>query len=172
MKTENTNQVGKHAFEVSGLGLAPFRFVGMSENAVSYPDGTSKAGGSCDYCGTGIRFECHIVSSDNVSSKVGCECIRKVGDAGLLQAYKASPEFRAHQRALRWEKAKSVTAELTALLESRRALLESQPHPRGFADRQTGKPLTAWDDVQWYFSRCGAAGRARWLKQLKAAPAV
>jgi len=168
MKTEITAHVGKHAFEIAGLGEGPFRYIGMSENVITYPDGTQKAGGSCDYCGTGIRFECVIVSKDGKRSKVGCECIRKVGDAGLLKAYKSSPEFRAHQRKLRIQKAAAVCAQINLILEANRATLESQPHPRGFIDRQTGVALTAWDDAQWLLSRCGDAGRARLLRSLKA----
>lgn len=168
MKTEITANVGKHAFEVAGLGQGPFRYIGMSENVITYPDGTQKAGGSCDYCGTGIRFECVIVSKDGKRSKVGCECIRKVGDAGLLKAYKSSPEFRAHQRKLRAQKASAVRAEIHTILAANRARLETQPHPLGFINRETGAPLTAWDDAQWYLSRCGDAGHARFLRNLKA----
>ena len=50
-KTDNAANVGKHKFELAGLGMAPFRFIGASENAITYPDGTTKAVGSCDYCG-------------------------------------------------------------------------------------------------------------------------
>jgi hypothetical protein len=166
MKTENAADVGKHAFEIAGLGLAPFRFVGMSENVISYPDGTQQAGGSCDYCSTGIRFECVIVSKDGKRSKVGCNCIAKVGDAGLLKAYKTSPEFRAHARALRFKKAEAVRIALIDFIAGNRSQLKAQPHSRGFVDRQTGAPLTRLDEINWQFDHCGAAGRASLLKSL------
>jgi len=38
----------------------------------------------------------------------------------------------------------------------------------GFVNRETGVPMTKWDDEQWYLSRCGDAGRARYLRNLKA----
>ena len=167
MKTENAALVGKHAFEAAGLGLAPFRFVGMSENIITYPDGTTKAGGSCDYCGTGIRYQCAIVSTDGKRAVVGCECIRKVGDTGLLKAYEQSPELRAHKRKLAWEKAQRVAAELETLIATNSARLSAMPHPYGFTDRATGQPLTRLDSVKWLFSRSGAAGRASLLKGLK-----
>lgn len=167
MKTDNQANVGKHAFEVAGLGLAPFRFVGASENVITYPDGTQKAGGSCDYCGTGIRLECHVKSADGKAFKVGCNCIAKVGDTGLLKAYKTSPQFRAIQRANKAAKNKIVFDELKALIETMSPKLAALPHPRGFTDRQTSAPLTALDNVKWLFDHSGATGRDWLLKHLK-----
>lgn len=166
MKTDIVENVGKHAFELAGLGLAPFRFVGASENVITYPDGTQKAGGSCDYCGTGIRTECWVKSSDGKQFKVGCNCIEKVGDKGLMQAYKNSPEYRQHQRELKAAHDKIVFEQLTALINANREKLASMPHPYGFTDRQTGKPLTYLDQVNWMLSNCGASGRADMLKGL------
>lgn len=168
MKTEIESNVGKHAFEVAGLGLAPFRFVGASENVITYPDGTQQAGGSCDYCGTGIRTEYHVRSADGKLFKVGCNCIAKVGDAGLMKAYKTSPEYRAKQRQLRAEKARAVYAELKTLVESSASVLSSMPHPYGFIDRQTGRALTLLDSIQWTISNAGAAGQASALRHVKA----
>lgn len=167
MKTENAAEVGMHAFERAGLGKAPFRFVGASDNVITYPDGTSKAGGSCDYCGTGIRTECHIKSADGKLSKVGCNCIEKVGETGILKAYKTSPEFRAKQRAIRGVKAASVLATLKDLIETKREVMAAMPHPRGFTDRKTGKPLSYLDQVEWLFRNSGAAGRASLLKMIQ-----
>ena len=167
MKTENLQNVGKHAFEVAGLGLAPFRFIGASENVITYPDGTQKAGGSCDYCGTGIRTECWVKSSDGKQFKVGCNCIEKVGDKGLMQAYKNSPEYRQHQRELRAAKDAKITAQLKSLIDANRTLLATMPHPMGFTNRQTGQPLTYLDQVEWYFNNCGATGRADLLKGIQ-----
>jgi len=73
-----------HAFTESGLGKAPFTLVGMRENAFSIGDGNTKAGGSCDHCGTGIRWEFVVRSSDGKTSTVGSSCIKKAGDKGLI----------------------------------------------------------------------------------------
>lgn len=168
MKTENPLLVGKHAFETAGLGLAPFHFVGASENVITYPDGSQKAGGSCDYCGTGIRTECWVKSADGKQFKVGCNCIEKVGDKGLLKAYKTSPEYRAKQRALAAEKARIVFEELKALIDGAKDRLAAMPHPMGFSNRETGQPLTALDYATWMLNHCGASGRKDVLKHLKA----
>lgn len=166
-KTENSSLVGVHKFEAAGLGKAPFRFVGLSENAITYPDGTTKAGGSCDYCSTGIRHECWVLSADGKRFKVGCNCIEKVGDTGLLQAYKNSPEFRKATREKAAAKYAANLAELNALIEVNKEKLAALPHTYGFVDRATGVPLTYLDHVKWCVGSCGAKGTASWLKVLK-----
>lgn len=167
-RTENAALVGKHAFEIAGLGLAPFRFVGASENVITYPDGRQQAGGSCDYCGTGIRTECHVKSSDGKTFKVGCNCIDKVGDTGLLKAYKTSPEYRAKQRALRAIKSAAGLAEFKETIAAGADKLAALPHPMGFTDRKTGFPLTALDYAKWMLQNCGDASRRSVLNRLKA----
>ena len=77
-----------HAFTESGLGQAPFRFVGFDEE----PDG-------CRHCGTGIRNRFHIVSADGVHSVVGSTCIEKTGDQGLIDIAKAEKNRRAREKA-------------------------------------------------------------------------
>jgi hypothetical protein len=57
-----------HPFESSGLGLAPFECTGCTDG-----------GRSCAYCGTGIRWEYHILSSDGKKFIVGCDCVSKTG---------------------------------------------------------------------------------------------
>ena len=161
MKTDNLANVGKHAFEVAGLGTAPFRFTGASENVITYPDGTQQAGGSCDYCGTGIRLECHVRSADGKNFKVGCNCIAKVGDTGLLKAYKQSPEFRAHQRELKRKRdaARNAAAqqELDAMLPHVQSALNHREHPA-----IAGKTLRDYYD--FILSRCGASAALKMLK--------
>lgn len=69
-----------HPFEKAGLGYAPFRCIGVRENAFEMPDHTFKAGGCCDYCGTGIRWEYLIKgANDGRVFKVGCDCVEKTG---------------------------------------------------------------------------------------------
>ena len=167
MKTDNTSLVGVHKFQAAGLGLAPFKFTGMTINLFNNGDGTTKPGGACDYCGACIVNEFHVRGADGREFKVGCDCINKVGDEGLIKAYKTSPQFRKIQAAKRATKAAAVTAELRALIDANSALLASKPHSAGYTDRQTGQPLTALDQYNWYFNNCGASGRARTLKGLK-----
>lgn len=59
--------VARHPFEAAGLGVAPFQCVGCIDQGRSI--------GHCNYCGTGIRYEFEIVSSDGKRSVVGSDCI-------------------------------------------------------------------------------------------------
>lgn len=71
-----------HPFEGAGLGLAPFRFAGLSEKVYcACPGAPVQAAGSCDYCGTGIRYCCHIRSADGKEFIVGTDCVRKLDRA-------------------------------------------------------------------------------------------
>ena len=67
-----------HPFEKAGLGKAPFFYKGHSEKAISCPDGTVKPAGTCAYCGTAIRYQMHIASSDKNNFVVGCDCVQKL----------------------------------------------------------------------------------------------
>lgn len=170
MKTENATLVGKHAFEVAGLGLAPFVFIGVSENVITYPDGSQQAGGTCDFCGNGIKTECHVRSADGKQFKVGCNCIEKVGDKGVLEAYKNSPEYRRHQRELRQKR--EVAREDAAKVELEdlevRYEFSKYPHPHGFRNRETGELMTAEDAISWTLSNRGfqhARNQAKYLVQ-------
>lgn len=70
-----------HPFEKAGLGKAPFSCTGVTENVWENGDGTTKGGGVCDYCGTGIRWEFWIKGSIAGAKqfKVGCDCVAKTG---------------------------------------------------------------------------------------------
>lgn len=88
-----------HKFTDVGLGQAPFRFNGVTENAFKLPDGTTKPGGTCDYCFTGIRYEYHIISACGKKSKVGCDCIRRINDSKLMSVCEiAKKKFLKEQR--------------------------------------------------------------------------
>ena len=130
-----------HRFEAAGLGKAPFCFTGMGESA----------GSSCDYCGTGIRYQFWVRSADGKVFKVGCDCIHKTDDAGLLQQIsvaerelrdkknQAAKARKVQRLAERVEKAK-------AKLDSVRGILAAQPHPNVYFAEQ-GKTLL--DYVNW-----------------------
>jgi hypothetical protein len=97
-----------HHFELAGLGKAPFHFTGtVTEKVfVACPGATPKAGSSCDYCGTGIRYEFWVRSACGKEFKVGCDCIHKTGDRGLIQ------QISAAERKLR--DAKNKAAKITS----------------------------------------------------------
>src|SRR5688572_901771 len=72
-----------HPFEKAGLGLAPFRFTGMSKNVISHGDGITQPGGTCDFCGEGIMWECYIRAADGKIFKVGNVCVAKTNDPSI-----------------------------------------------------------------------------------------
>lgn len=172
----NTAATLEHPFERAGLGVAPFRVVGVEERRG--PITTSVGGvlvqvgapgqpmGTCDYCGTGIAECWQIESADRRRFIVGCDCVRKTKDTSLLR--QIDPQLRALQREKRAKLAARKRAELAELLadEPNRALLAALPHP--YADL-AGRGLTLLDFASWMDRCAGAAGRARALKAVRAA---
>jgi hypothetical protein len=110
-----------HPFEKAGLGKAPFSCTGVSENVFTLPDGTSKAGGCCDYCGTGIRWEFWIKGSVAGARqfKVGCDCVAKTG-RGIENFEKVRAD---HTRARRQEGAEKRAEKKR---EARKAWIDEQ----------------------------------------------
>lgn len=110
-----------HPFQKAGFGTAPYRCVGVHENRFSMPDGTSKPGGCCDYCGTGILYEFSIRSSEGLTFVVGCDCAEKVGLKETIRETRlqharakraAGTAIRKAQREAKWaeERAERVKA--------------------------------------------------------------
>ena len=142
-----------HRFEAAGLGAAPFRFTGeVSEQTYcACPGAPVQPGSTCDYCGTGIRYEFWIVSADGRRSKVGCDCIRKSDDAGLVRAI-SSAEARlrraksAARRKANLEKKAADTAAQLERLPAVSGTLAAQPHP---VPAHAAAGRTALDYVRW-----------------------
>ena len=142
---------GVHLFERAGMGKAPFRVTGYGELTYqACPGAPIQPGGSCNYCGTGIRYCANIESSDGQKHVVGLDCVRKTGDGGLLRGITRSPEYRAAQRAKRHAKDLSNIAAFPALLAQVEAL-------------GTAEGISF--DRRWKW--CGASGRARILKEMR-----
>jgi hypothetical protein len=137
-----------HAFEKAGLGKAPFRCSGMfsipsasmaESNVSAYNNAMAMiprglGAGSCAYCGTSIMHNFIITSSDDRRFVVGCDCVARTGDAGLLKLVRAERlkvvrEKRAESRkvsrdnmaaiwaAQRTEKAAAFAVEHAALVK-------------------------------------------------------
>lgn len=142
-----------HRFETAGLGKAPFVFTGRvtEKTYCACPGAPVQAASSCDYCGTCIRYEFWVRSADGREFKVGCDCIHKTGDAGLIQQISAAErKLRdAKNAAAKARKAERLAQRIEAAkakLPSVRGALTSHPHPnRFFADQ--GKTLL--DYVSW-----------------------
>lgn len=143
-KHSNEELAALHLFERAGMGKAPFRVKGYSKTP----------GTTCDYCGTPCVYVALIESADGQKWKVGCDCVHKVGDAGLLQHIKNSAAYRQIQREKRVDLDQRKSAELEEILSK----LE--------ASDNAGLRLTAEgyrNRLRW----CGMAGRARVLKELR-----
>lgn len=73
----------QHTFELSGLGIAPFELVILTEPLVS-----KAAVFWCEHCGTQIKNRYFVRSSDNIVSVVGIDCANKTGDQGIIDGIK------------------------------------------------------------------------------------
>jgi len=119
-----------HRFEAAGLGKAPFRFVDFQVcKWQACPGAPVVAGSSCDYCGQAIMLVFQILSADGRRFKVGCDCVAKVGDAGLMNAVKraraAHSRELSHARAERARSAKRATREQAARARRRATRLQA-----------------------------------------------
>lgn len=165
-KTDNPAEVGLHVFERAGLGRAPFKVVGSQElKWQAYPGAPMQPGGSCDYCGTGIMYAVAIRSSDGRNFKVGCDCVRKTGDAGLLKQYRNLPAVRAANRAKAAGLDARKAAEWAALVADPENRAKLAAHTVPTWDGTGTRPWITMAETAW--GRCGAAGRARYLKAAK-----
>lgn len=172
-----------HAFEKAGLGKAPFRIVGVGNKVgpLRYTDPksglTMEVGspgqpmGVCKFCGQGIMECWSIKSADGNIFDVGCECVRKTGDAGMKKV------IDAHKAKVNREKRQAKAAEDKVYVagvigdQYRMSLLRAIAHPYGFEDRVTKRPLSAAEYIEWMAPRCGDSGMmklAKWLRKVLA----
>lgn len=120
-----------HPFERARLGRAPFRFAGMHESVYSAAPGHSQPGGTCEFCGMGIRYVCTVEGADGKRFSVGTDCVARVGEtAEIVAEIKAwrrerAAEIRAQVRA---ERDLAREAAERIVRDARRAAFESE-HP-------------------------------------------
>lgn len=104
-----------HPFEQAGLGMAPFRFLSLTQSIyVSAPGEPELPGTTCDYCGTAIKNVCNIESHDRRRAKVGCDCIRKLDRADnrlINEMERAEAQHHAKIRAEKREAARAARCE-------------------------------------------------------------
>jgi hypothetical protein len=152
-----------HPFEKSGLGKAPFSCTHVTENVFDNGDGTTKAGGCCDYCGTGIRWEFWIKGSVAGAKqfKVGCDCVAKTG-WGIDRFLEVRA---AHTRARRQEGAAKRRAARQATLAAERAQRYAERIEAGQAWREANSAvlarLTAYEGSNEFLSSFNAT-LAQW----------
>ena len=167
-----------HVFEKAGLGKAPFKFAGMVYQNIQYGQRvigsvrgveiTTKPGGTCDYCGTYIVNMFNVESADGNKFHVGCECIRKAGDAGLMKVVDESVAV-AKKQAREAARVAKVAAEKSFCLEYKSRffeLFDRYPHPSGFYGK------TLFDYAVWNFENGNYATVARLIRELAPKPAA
>ena len=146
-----------HKFEISLLGIAPFKVVGYEEKTFQAAPGEPlRAGSTCDYCATAIRDVFCIESADGKRFKVGSSCVKKTGDAGLIrkvnqQVTKIKRDRKRTRDDTRINAGRKLLAEPTI-----RAKLNTQEHPHAWA-RDAGKSKLEWAD--WTMEHAGTRGR-------------
>jgi len=156
-----------HPFETAGLGRAPFRLAGFSKNVyVAYQGAAPVPGGTCDYCATGIMYECVIESADKKRFVVGCDCVLRLDrdDRQLVDAVKTK-KLAVEKAARAAKKVKTIAAERARIdaafarlgNSDVRRTLASQPHPAITGD---GHSLLTY---------VGHAGRLRAAKLIEGA---
>lgn len=147
-----------HAFEQAGLGKAPFRYIGMEHQDISYGMAvvghaggipiTTKPGGTCAFCGTYIVNMFGVESADGNRFHVGCECIRKTGDAGMMKLVDRDEKARKKLQREASEKNRKAAARLLCEtgLNAVAAKLSEQKHPNAY---HSAEGLTMFDYVKW-----------------------
>lgn len=113
-----------HRFEAAGLGTAPFTLESFQVSKwQACPGAPIQAGSSCDYCGQAIMLVFVLRGADGRRFKVGCDCVEKAGDAGLINAVRAQRQAHTREltkaRAERTRQAKRLKREEAAKLRHR-----------------------------------------------------
>lgn len=152
-----------HPFERAGLGLAPFRFVGMEHRVgpLLLADGTQVGApgqpmGSCAFCGQGIAYCCQIESADGKRFIVGCDCVRKVSEKKERVLTDVERAIRDTKRNEKWAKDLTRINAARERLAANPTLLTDRPHPQPWR-AERGETLR--DSIEWYLSNAGMTGR-------------
>lgn len=168
-----------HPFEKAGLGLAPFRYIGMVAQDIEFGRArlnsrdeavsvTTTPGGTCDACGQYIVDMFRIQSADGKVSTVGCDCIAKVGmKVEKLPQYKADLKKLGQQKRVITkgkEEARILAARRLFLVTE--AMFTDKPHPVKWRAEQGG---TLRDYVEWVFGNAGHSGKFSVTKMIEKA---
>jgi hypothetical protein len=155
-----------HCFERAGLGKAPFHYRGTIDQNVVHGLATlgnglqTKPGGTCDYCGTAILNMFSVESSDGRRFKVGCECIKKTGDTGMIRLLDA--DIAKRDRAKRDARKHAKQSADKAYCESKQlGKLADRPHPAPWFASE-GKTLADW--ARWMMEQNRYRSLAQFLR--------
>ena len=155
----------KHVFEAAGLGVAPFRFTGLSEQRgpINLPDGSQCGApgqpmGTCAYCGRGIAICCAITDANGKKFIVGNKCVEKTGDTGMISTVKRSKRRLDTEK--KWKRVLDMAKRLQddGLLKD---ALSSMPHSKGWAN------ATKLDEATWIMRNAGLTGRLKLVREIE-----
>jgi hypothetical protein len=156
-----------HPFEAAGLGKAPFRYVGMEFQDISYGQRNvaiggvecqTKPGGTCAYCGQYIVNMFRVASADGQEFHVGCDCIRKV-DAKLVKL--ADQDIRKMRKERKAAADRATVQAARELLPVAMEKMAGKPHPNA---HMAGNGKTLADYVDFLLQCGGNDGRLRAAK--------
>jgi hypothetical protein len=147
------------------LGEYPYTYIGYQYLTYqACPGAPIQVGGSCDHCMTGIKDAFYFRSADGKEFKVGNQCVAKAGDSGLKKAI--DKDLKKIRRERKAKRDNERIGAAMALYEANKDYLATLPHPMGFTDRETGKPLTFMDYVEYMKKCCGVSGMLRVAKTI------
>lgn len=159
-----------HPFERAGLGVAPFQYAGMQELVYqACPGAPTQAAGTCDYCGTGIRYAVIVRSADGAEFKIGTDCALKLyrqdnvkADALLVSINEERRRIQREQRHAR-EKVQITKAE--KFIAENREELARHPHP--YHKQEWASELTLVDYVEWMWKNAGTSGKLQTFRMAR-----
>lgn len=153
-----------HPWEKAGLGKPPYRYLGVRENMYRPAPGVpAMPGGSCDYCGTGLRYEFMVQSADGKKFKVGSEHIQMVSsDRHLKRAADLDMKKLKKQKAkVSREKARE---KLVSDVQHGKEILHHFPDLLKKAKHPSIDSKTMRDYVEFLLSNGGMAGKNKAIK--------
>ncbi len=171
MTNTNTTPAAIHPFEKAGLGPAPFRCVDVVERVyVACQGADAQPGGSCAFCGQGIKVCCVIKSSDGRKFDVGSDCVAQLAkDCARTDLERAARSLVDAANAIKTRKANArkdvaITA-ARELLAANRARLDAMIYD-GVVKHSHG-PRSCGDQLEWMLHNGGRALKMRAAKLIK-----
>jgi len=170
-----------HKFEIAKLGKAPFKVIGSHvdvgpkvwvENGIRFECGAEgQPMGTCDYCGTGIKFCFTIKGVDGRKFVVGSSCVEKTNAKGTRVYNDVERQMLKYKREIRHANEAKKIEELKGLLADPiiRAELGSYPHPYKYRRDELGESLLNFGDWTVENPMCGVTAKLKCLRYLKKA---
>lgn len=172
-----------HTFEKAGLGIAPFKFVGMGQQDVSYGEAVnfrdaktgleirSKRGGTCAFCGSAIVHLYEVEDSNGKRFHVGSECVKKTADKSLMAALDKA--IKAAQKAKRAAKSAETKAARKSAEVADDAMLAAKREDASFwtACEAIAHPSIPGNTLagyfRWLLANAGRIGERRMIREIK-----